>query len=140
MIYKLSGSNYSVSKSQLSCVLILLSQQNQNLLANCVFIDIVESKYVHSCVIDTSNLRLIIVVDIIHRLNLERLDLEWLNLERFNSNGLNPEWTQPRMDPTLNGLNPEWTQLRMDSTPNGLNPNRLNPDGPNSKWTHPEWT
>jgi hypothetical protein len=38
------------------------------------------------------------------------------------ANGLNPEWTQPRL-----GLNPEWIQPQLgfnpnwDSTPNGLN-------------------
>jgi hypothetical protein len=60
---------------------------------------------------------------------IHRLNLEW----DFCPNGLNPKWTQPRMDSIPNGLNPEWTQprnglnpqwtqSRMDSTPNGLNP------------------
>jgi hypothetical protein len=81
----------------------------------------------------------------------------------WTSNGLNPDWIQPRMglnpewtEPQM-GLNPEWTQpewdstpngteLRMDSTPTGLNPDwdwtptGLNPDwdstptGLNSEW------
>ncbi len=46
----------------------------------------------------------------------------------WTSNGLNPEWTQPRM-----GLNPEW-----DSTPNCLNPEwDWTPNGPNLEW---DWT
>ncbi len=36
-------------------------------------------------------------------------------------NGLNPEWTEPRMYRTPNGPNLEWTELRIDSTPTGLN-------------------
>ncbi len=62
----------------------------------------------------------------------------------WTSNGLNLEWTKPRMDPTpaglnlewteprmywtSNGPNSEWTELRMDSTPTGLNPD----------WTQPQ--
>jgi hypothetical protein len=35
--------------------------------------------------------------------------------------GLNPKWTQSRMNSTPNGLNPKWT------TPNGLNPEGTEP-------------
>ncbi len=46
----------------------------------------------------------------------------------WTSNGLNPEWTQPRM-----GLNPGWTEPRM-----GLNPEWTQPwMGLNSEWTEP---
>jgi hypothetical protein len=65
------------------------------------------------------------------------LNLEWtqprmdwtpneLNPNVLNPNVLNHKWTKLRMDWTQNGLNPEWTQPRLDSTPTGLNP--LSPD------------
>jgi hypothetical protein len=45
-------------------------------------------------------------------------------------NGLNLEWTQPRMNSTTIGLNPDW-----DLTPNGLNTDwDSTPNGLNSEW------
>ncbi len=77
----------------------------------------------------------------------------------WTSNGLNPDWTEPRMglnpektEPRM-GLNPDWTQPRMglnpewDWTPNGLNPDWTEPRlGLNPDWTqpwlglNPDWT